>query len=354
MFNISLRLSNLIGAVLVSGFIQIAAAASINTPALICSGKNDSAPVYLLKDAQETLTRMEVTANKDGSYLTSYVKVSIEELLAECANGVSIAALPARQVDGLKDGVPTQSSLPASFTIMTSTTIACKYGQPPPSCRRAVWGNFWVPGSMPASDNAHIAQFDLAQSGFNNSSSGTHFVHSLLTVSNSSFAADFQGKGLILGVADACGGNYSSVLQTSQNNSDITAPGTTTRASNISGVWGQAMPSTVNTCYTLSPTDNYRFLVRADHDQATVYYVYPNGFTTPTVLPTVTATEQFFWRSQSWGTSANSGYTNPYSSYSYSGTGASGVAFFVAGFVPIPSTEVWSLTFSDASSVTQP
>ena len=170
MFNISLRLSNLIGAALVSGFIQIAAAASIYTPALICSGKNDSAPVYLLKDAQGTLTRMEVTAHKDDSYLTSYVKVSIEELLAECANGVSIAALPARQVDGLKDGlkdrlkddVPTQSSLPASFTIMTSTTIACKYGQPPPSCRRAVWGNFWVPGSMPASDNAHIAQFDLA------------------------------------------------------------------------------------------------------------------------------------------------------------------------------------------------
>ena len=165
---------------------------------------------------------------------------------------------------------------------------------------------------------------------------------------------------MILGVADACGGNYSSVLQTWQNNGTIIIPGTATsstpgtKASNISGVWGQAMPSTVDTCYTLSPTDNYRFLVRADRDQATVYYVYPNGSTTPTVLPTVTATEQFFWSSQSWGTSANSGYTNPYSSYSYSGTGASGVAFFVAGFVPIPSTEVWSLTFSDASSVTQP
>ena len=339
MFNISLRLSNLIGAVLVSGFIQIAAAASINTPALICSGKNDSAPVYLLKDAQGTLTRMEVTANKDGSYLTSYVKVSIEELLAECANGVSIAALPARQVDGLKDGVPTQSSLPASFTIMTSTTIACKYGQPPPTCRRALWGNFWVPSSMPSTDNAHITQFDFAQSDFNLSASGTHFVHSVLTVSNTSFASDFQGKGMIIGVANACGGAYSSIVETWQNNPAA----------------GGGFPSLVwpATCTTISPSSNYRFLVGANRDQGVQRWIYPPGSSTPAITA-LSAVDNYFWSSQDWASGANLPNTTPYPDYSYLGTGGSGVAFFVVTPGPIASTEVWSLSFTNVSSVTQP
>ena len=115
-------------------------AVAVELPTLLCSGKNDHAPVYLFRDVLGASTRMEVTANKDGRYQAEYVKVSGAELLAECANGVSIAALPTPllKAEMHKDGVPTQSSLPSSFTIMTSTTITCKYGQPPPSCRRTV------------------------------------------------------------------------------------------------------------------------------------------------------------------------------------------------------------------------
>ena len=328
--------------------INCSAAAATSVVKLLCSGRNDNAPVYVREAANGTLSRMEVAVSKNGSYIASYVEVSNSELLAECANGTSVAALPATEVEGLKSGVPSQTTFPSSFTIQTSTTISCKYGQPPPTCRRDVWGNFWIPNSMPSSDNAHIVQYDLAQSGFISATLGTHFVNSLLTVSNSSFVTEFQGKGMINGVANECGGAYSAVVQTWQNNGSINSPGP---SSNISGVFGSS--ASINTCYTLSGASNYRFLVGANRDQASVFWAYPNGASPPAVSPPVTVGDQFFWSSQAWSTGTNTGISNPYSAYSYSGTGAAGVTFFVAG-PPVPSTDTWSLAFTTVSSVTQP
>jgi len=316
-----------------------APAAATNTPKLLCAGNNDLAPVYLLQGANGALSRMEVTVLKSGRYDVSYVQVSLDELHAECANGMSVAALVPRLNTGLKAGVPSEMSVPSSFTIMTSTTVACKYGLPPPECRRQVWGNFWVPGSMPSYDNAHIVQYDLAQSGFSSAASGTHFVNSLLTVSNSNFVAEFQGKGMIIGAANSCpNAGYNAIIQTWQNNSSM--------PTNQSQAW-------YGTCVPLSPTDAYRFLVGANRDQGTAAWVYPPGAVNP-IQNLVSSADQYFWSSPTWLNGGNPGYSTPYPSYSYSGTGASGTAFFVATFAPIASTEVWSLSFSGVTAVTQP
>ncbi len=162
-------------------------------PDLLCSGKNDEAPVYLLRDAKGMLTRMEVSITNGGKYSAVPVEVTPDELLAECNGGMSIAVLPPMQIAARKDwlkSVPAMSSLPSSFTIMTSTYVACKYGLEPP-CRRQVWGNFWVEGTMLSSHTAHIVQYDLAPTDFSSASIRTHFVNSVLTVSNTSFASDF-------------------------------------------------------------------------------------------------------------------------------------------------------------------
>lgn len=318
---------------------------------LLCSGKNDEAPVYLLRDAKGMLTRMEVSATKEGRYSAVAVEVTSDELLAECKGGMSIAVLPSMQIAARKDrlkGVPAMSSLPSSFTIMTSTYVACKYGLEPP-CRRQVWGNFWVEGTMPSSHTAHIVQYDLAPTAFSSASIRTHFVNSILTVSNTSFASDFQGKGMIIGQMDDCGFGYASLAETWQNNNMSGAPPGT-----VGGVtWGTS--STPNTCYYMSGSNSYRFLVGANRDQFLQYWVYPNASPSPTVFGPWLPANQLFWSSQYWGTTTNAGVTNAYPAYSYSGLGASGVTFFVATLVPyVPASEQWSLSFTNVSSVTQP
>ncbi len=293
---------------------------------------------------------MDVTLSQEGRFAIAHIEVTPDELAAECKNGTSIAVLAAElsgpKTQGFKAIIP-QSALPTSFTIMTSTTIACKQGQTP-QCRRAVWGNFWVPGSMPAAHNAHIVQYDVVQSNFAAATLSTHFVNTLLTVSNSNFTSDFQGKGMIIGVSGDCGGNYSSLVETWQIGNIAGAPPVANEQVN----WGQF--TAPNTCYSLSSVSSYRFLVGANRSQASQYWIYPNGSPTPTMLPTVAQVNNYFWSAQAWGTPANSAYTDLYSGYSYSGLGAAGVAFFVSTPGPIPVSEVWSLSFTNASSVTQP
>ena len=316
-----------------------AGAAANNVPNLLCSGSNDHAPVYLFQAANGALSRMEVMPTHGGSYTDSYIDVSLEALLAECANGTSIAVLPVPQIEGLKRGVLSLPSLPSSFTIKTSTFVACKYGGPPPDCRRNVWGNFWVPSTMPPSDNAHIVRYDFAQSGFSSAVSGTHFVNSLLTVSNSNFATEFQGKGLIIGMANSCpGSGYNAIIQTWQNNPTI--------PTSQSQAW-------YDTCVPLSATDTYHIVVGANRDQAIAAWIYPPGAANP-IQNLVSSADNYFWSSPSWLSGGNPGQLNPYSTFSYTGHGASGVAFFVATFAPVASTEIWSLSFNAVSSVTQP
>ncbi len=314
-----------------------------NLKNLICSGGNDDAPVYVLVTKGGAYFRIEATFDSKGRYKGQHVPVQKKEIDAECASGVSIAALqietpgPAKSLakgETVKTVVPPQASLPTSFTIRTSTSIACKYGLEPP-CARTVWGNFWVPGTMPATQQAHIVHYTLSQWQFNASTPGTHFVNSVLTVSNTNFDTDFQGKGLIIGVANDCGGNYSAILQTWQNNQQM--------ESETSAAW-------YATCNTISPTGVYDIYVGANRQQGLQAII--NGPGLSNANPTVSVFERYFWSSPWWAAGLNPAYPNQYPYVSYDGLGASGVAFLVVGPSRVPAAEEWALTFDNVFQYT--
>ncbi len=321
----------------------LASAYAANPANLICTGKHDSAPVYVMATQNGTFYRTEISVDRNGRYNGVRIPVTRKEIDDECANGMSIATLSIEQPGGekaassnakaTKSGVPPLASLPTSFTIRTSTTIACKYGLEPP-CARSVWGNFWVPGTMSAEEQAHIVHYNLSQWQFNSSTPGTHFVNSVLTVSNSDFQSDFQGKGLILGLANGCGGSYSALLQTWQNAS---------MPSNTSGAW-------YATCNAINPSGSYDIYVGANRQQDVQAIISGPGLSNAN--PQVSVFEQYFWSSPYWQAGLNAPTANQYPAVSYAGTGAMGVAFLVAGPSRIPVSEEWALTFDNVFQYT--
>ena len=130
---------------------------------LVCSGKYDSAPAFLLRTEADTLQRMEVLSGEDGAFASRYIDVSDDELRLICQAGISIAEMPKPSVSDLKAITP-QSTVPASFTITGITVPGYT----------AILGNFWVPKNMPSTHNAHLSQFTVTQSGFD-----TNFSNSM-------------------------------------------------------------------------------------------------------------------------------------------------------------------------------
>lgn len=233
-----------------------------------------------------------------------------------CARGYSVALLPdSNKLDSLastatdrpKGAVAPQSSVPSSFS------IAMYYG--------IVFGNFWVPGTMPATHNAHLVDFTVQQVNFINANSGTHFVQVHTAVSDTNFASDFDGKGFYVGLdATFCGASspiYTSVAETWTINAATT---------NVV-VWDQT--HSPNTCAAMPTTVPVRFLAGANRWQQSQYWRYDNGASSPTF---------------------QSGVVNSYDPYFRSG--GAGTAFFVATFGSYPG-EYWALYFQNASSWTQ-
>ena len=195
----------------------------------ICFGKDDTSPVFVSRDSSGAIVRMDVSivenqvidaAGKVKKGLRAkYETASREDIQALCDSGLSVAILPMQNLvksgDGLKVVTP-QAILPTSFTITTSDTIFCKNTG---DCSRNVYGNFWVPGTMPQADNAQLVEYTVAVNNFHNAVNGAHFVNSLLTVSDSNITTDFDGKGVIFGVDSTyCGSStnpaFGSVAET--------------------------------------------------------------------------------------------------------------------------------------------
>jgi len=242
--------------------------------------------------------------------------VAPEQYNGLCALGHSVAVLP-RPVDGTKS----QSflkAIPASTSVPSSFSIAIYYG--------IVLGNFWVPATMPESHNAHLVDFTVNTNNFQYASSGTHFVNTQMTVSDSNFASDFDAKGLYFGLDGTfCGSSTSPVFTSVAETWTIqTTPQTYTNVQ----VW-DGTPSP-DTCAAMSYGQSYRFFAGANRSQKSVYWRYFAGAATPHyVSPEVNSYDPKFRN------------------------GGAGVGFLVAAPSTYPG-EYWYLSFTNVASWTQP
>lgn len=200
-----------------------------------------------------------------------------------------------------------------------------------------VAGNFWVAGSIPAADNAHISQFTMEQNGFEvDTNNGKHLGMMVMQHSTDNYATSFKAKGIALGLCAICFSNDNNLYYAVASETWLVnnSPACDTGPCDVR-LWNGGAPETSPaTGLRLSPYAKYDFLVGANKSQQSVYYVRQNGNTTWTTTATVN--------------SYNSSYNvSPWN------ISQAGVAFIVS---VTPGTQVgnWVLTFSNVSSRTQP
>lgn len=327
----------------------------------LCVSANDTAPIFVFRDGNGTVERMDielfdpvtglvdVTPNGRGKAIRAkYTKLSKAEIDEVCATtGISVAVLAKQNGKKMAESsdasesakaLTPMTSIPSSFTIATSAA-ACKNRV----CSTSVYGNFCVPGTMPASDNAHLSQFTVTTNNFHNAVNSAHFVHSLLTVSYTNFDSDFDGKGVVFGPDSTYCGNvsnpaYGSLAETwliglARPQDEV--------ARKFNGVAGNDTGAP-NTCSGMAANGTYRFLAGANRQQQIAFYRYPGSSTTPDYPPP--------------GSNFAAYVVNDVKSTFR--LGGSGVAFFVAGggqtSVPQTQLQQFSLTFSNVSAWTQP
>jgi hypothetical protein len=200
-----------------------------------------------------------------------------------------------------------------------------------------------VPATMPTAHNAQLSQFTVAGSNFQNAPSGGHFVHSLLTVSDSNLDLDFDGKGLIFGFDTTfCGSGatpaYGSLAETWVNQNPPPAQG----GNDVRQFAGQTPAMSPNTCAAMLPSTTYRFVAGANRQQQSQHFRYAGTSNTPDYPPANSNPNNYIVNS-----------FNP----SFRPNGA-GVVFFVSGGggtgIPQSQLQPWSLTFTNVSSWTQP
>jgi hypothetical protein len=310
-------------------------------PELLCSGRNDNAPVFVHRDADGSLQRLNATTQKDGTYTIRYTQIPAAEIQAMCASGLSLAVMfkpkPTSSLSADGEKISTLTYLPSSFLI-----TGWQYGG-----YNGVDGGVWVPGTMPSSHNAHITQFDVVENGFYNAINGAHLVHMVTASTAASIETEYQGKGMIFGpyghfcgagsagASAPGGGSYGAISETYMYPTP-TPPASNYYNVNRSKIWAGNDPSRdsfaatatpYHTCFQQQQGASVKYLVGANRSQGSVYYTKPSASPTWSITPSITSTSQYFR------------------------TGYAGVAFFVASGGP---AGVWSLQFTNVSSVTQP
>ncbi len=284
-------------------------------PGRVSEFKIPAGSVLLLRtDVPNELQRLEVPVGQKNESFGKYVTVTSEEIRKLCEANLTIATIPKPQPiraaepgNGLKVVISPVSSLPPAFSIVYVAGTA--------------YGNVWVPANLPSGDTYQVADFTVAQYNFAASGVNTHFANSVLTVSNSNFDNDFDGKGMILGVFPSCGSSYSSVIETwaIQNYPGCNSPGPSTCEATV---WGP------DSCAEWSQAEPKRYLVGANIWQQSVYWRYTPGDSSPEFVSPGIAS-----------------YTPAFRS------GGAGVAFFVAAS---PTNQYWYLDFSDVTSYSGP
>ena len=303
-------------------------------PERICSGNNDNAPVFLHRSKDGVLQNFEVFITASGSYRGQYSTLSADTVAQICVKGISLSVLPVIAVppvgaDGLKvDTVPQNSYLPSSIQIQGITTVGYN----------AVIGNFWVPGTIPTEHNAHISQFTMEQTGFEvDYQNNKHFDVMMMHHTTDNFASNYRGKGTALGLCAVCFPGDSNLYYTVLSETWLVNNGDTLCQPGPCDVrtWTGATPDrSPATALRISPYAKYDFLVGANKNQQSVYYIRNNGSTNWGVTDTV----------NSYNASFNVAPWN---------LNQAGIAFFVAGTPDLPVGN-WTLSFSGVSARTQP
>lgn len=282
---------------------------------MLCEGTNKLPPIYVAYIANGAFERLNVIRDdKSGQLRGGYVPVEQAEINGICAKGQAVSAAPKPlTADGDQAKVWTEYSLPSSFTIATY------YG--------LIFGNFWVPGYMPSSHEAHLASYDLYGNYFRNSTGGAHFANSMLTQAN--WTTNHTGMGVIFGGGMA--GSGSSGGATCTPFSAVTESWHTV-SSPFNIIW--RVGYSPNTCSPDFYADNQTFTVLSGANvlQRSTFYLYNYGSSTPFFqAPIVDSTG---WPFQ---------------------PGYAGIAFLVATATgTLPTSEYWTLSFTNASHWTQP
>jgi hypothetical protein len=286
--------------------------------------KEQHAPVIFNRvGSSMKATRLEARLDERNTVVgLRSVDVSADEMQRICDDGYPVEIL---ELNPLSKQIPTRKSLPPLQVLPSSFTIyrPSRFGIPGPQ-----YGDFWVPANMPSGHTYQITQFMVTPSNFAASGTDSHLVVSTLTVSNSNFSDDFDGKGAIFYPNQNvyCGSNRT-MLQSwaMQGYSGGQCPGC------VSVVFNGNAPSPWNTqpnsCGSWNAVTPKRFLVGANIWQDSVYWrCVPNGTCPEFASPTVNS------------------YTPQFRS------GGAGIAFFVAA----TSNAGWSLAFDSVISYTGP
>ena len=273
------------------------------------------------------LMRFEGRADKDNRLVgVKRVAVSDEEVKGLCEQGFPVAALnigSAKAANRSKTIVEPLSALKTAFTIKSTNF----YGYLP----WKIYGNFWVPGSMPTGHTYQVVDFTVTPNNYENSGPYSHFAVGTLVVSDSNFDHDSDGKrAAIFGGSGNCGSANKTALQSwaIQNHPHSHPP-----SSSCGSYLGCSNPvfdgviASPSTCRAWDAIVPKRFWVGANTWQGSVH-----------------------WRCQPGGTCPE--FTSPSidSTTPYFRSGGAGVMF-----VHVLSADVeWALSFSNALSYSAP
>lgn len=290
-------------------------------------------PILLVRDdATGEVQRLDVPMlakavnGKTQEPRRTYVAVTPDETKKLCDANFSVATIrkplltaESEKRDLRKTVVSPVSSLPSTFSIVHW------YG--------TTYGNFWVPASLPSGHSYQVADFTVAPYNFTSAGYGAHLVVPVLTVSNSNFDHDFDGKGAIFGESSlGCGSPWVSVLESwaIQGYSDVS--GCANPALCQAVVFNGSAPAPWNTqpnsCSAWPVTQSYRYLVGANIAQQSVYQRFAPSASSPEYIsPVVDSTTPLFR------------------------SGGAGVGFLA---VAPAYSGYWSLNFSGVNSYTGP
>ena len=283
---------------------------------VVCDGSNKLPPIYLSYTATGDYERLDVTRGERGQLTGKYVQVEQAHIASICVDGQAISAMPKPSGSQTKRGTDRQKTVPTNPSVPNSFTIAAYYSY--------VFGNFWVPATLPTGHHTHLSQYDITANYFD-AATISHFANSLLTATDN-FETYHSGKGHIFGPNIAGSGSSGGLTCYPQ--------------SVVSETWQAFVPAIVwnsstatNTC---SPSffnsgQTYRVLAGANDSQQSTFWLYDVGAPSPYfVAPTVTSTNAAFI------------------------AGQAGIAFLVASTSPLPVDQYWTRGFQNVSVWTQP
>lgn len=313
---------------------------------VICESANGSGPAFLYQTSNGDAFTLGIIVQKDGSHTGRRVDVSSTEIVQLCSKGYGVALVPASFAnEGVKSAfglVDIRKYVPPTWSLQPTFSIYKAYI---PGYGYRIYGNFWIPQTMPEGHSAQWSAMNVTTADFAAATDSSHFVHSLLTYSDPGDNLDTSrsGQGFILGrfgvgavpTGFACGNwglSYASAIETWGNYQEGKVHWMTSEG-NPSGVPSSQL-AWPNTCSPqLQDGVAYGFLTNTAQTRWINYQLYYANQPYP------------FYSSPAFYAGASNG-ASPNFVYGYAGA-----AYWVATG-PVLDTNTWALNFSGAGGGT--